>query len=119
MANDERQELLELEKDRLLTEEDGLTGDIDEAEEQIAALETKRVKLEEEREQAGARAEESARMFKEKSAGSEGIRVRLAQLEERRSSLEREWKASTEEQRQLKSQLDRLLEEAARQAEKK
>ncbi len=115
----QRQELLHLEKDRFLTEQDGMTGEIEQAEEQIAGLEAKRQELEKDREQAAVRAEESARMLKERSAGSEGIRVLLAQLEERRSSLQREWKAAAEEQRQLKNQLARLLEEAARQAEKK
>lgn len=115
----QRQEVLELEQDRFRTEQDGLSAEIRQAEEQIAGLEARRVELEKEREHAGAGAEQAAHVLKEKSGGSEELRIRLAQLEERRSSLEREWRASDEEQRQITNQLSRLMEEVTRQAEKK
>jgi chromosome segregation protein len=121
VSNAERKlEVLNLERERLEKEREGLSADVAKAEEAISLLERKRVDIEKEREEVNLRVEELRVFALEKSQQTGQLQVRVAQLEERSHSLERECRASLESLKQHETRLAALAADIERnQAEEK
>jgi chromosome segregation protein len=112
VSNDERKlEVLSLERERLANEQEGLSIDIVKAEEAISLLESKRVDIETEREEVNCAVEELSLFALEKSQQTGQLQVRVAQLEERSHSLERECRTSLDSLRQHEARLTALAAE--------
>ncbi len=115
-ASERRHAVLVLEEERLQKEQRGLADQLTRAEETIALLEKKRGDLETDREETTQSTEQLARVVQEKSAHSGEMRVKVAQLQERGRSLERERASVDESIRQIDRQISDLKEESARNA---
>jgi chromosome segregation protein len=121
VSNAERKlEVLNLEEERLAKEREGLSVDVAKAEEAISLMERKRVGIEKEREEMNLRVEELRLFAHEKSQQTGQLQVRVAQLEERSHSLERECRTASESLKQHEARLAALAADiAGNQAEEK
>jgi chromosome segregation protein len=112
VSNAERKlEVLSLERESLANEQEGLSIDLFRAEEAISLLERKRVDIETEREQLNRTVEELSLFALEKAQQTGQLQVRVAQLEERSHSLERECHTSLDSLRQHEARLTALAAE--------
>ena len=112
VSNAERKlEVLILERERLANEQEGLSIDLVKAEEAISLLERKRVDIETEREEVNRAVEELSLFALEKSQQTGQLQVRVAQLEERSYSLERECRTSLDSLKQHEARLTALAAE--------
>jgi len=112
VSNAERKlEVLSLERERLTNEQEGLLIDLVKAEEAISRLEHKRVDIETEREEVNRTVEELSIFALEKSQQTGQLQVRVAQLEERSHSLERECRTSLDSLKQHEARLTALAAE--------
>ena len=112
VSNAERKlEVLSLERERLANEQEGLSIDLVKAEEAISLLERKRVDIETEREEVNRAVEELSLFALEKSQQTGQLQVRVAQLEERSHSLERECRTSLDSLKQHEARLTALAAE--------
>ncbi len=112
VSNAERKlEVLSLERESLANEQEGLSIDLLKAEEAISLLERKRVDIETEREELNRTVEELSLFALEKSQQTGQLQVRVAQLEERSHSLERECHTSLDSLRQHEARLTALAAE--------
>ncbi len=109
-----RLEVLGLESKRVQKEAEGLCARIADCEKKLADLMEKKEKREKERNDIQAAVEELSTLVREKSQQTSGLRVRLAHLEERNRSLERELRSSTDAVKQLAAHLGSMVEEAKR-----
>lgn len=109
-----RLEVLGLESQRVQKEAEGLAGRIQETEKKLATLVEKKERLEKERSDLQVAAEELSVTVKERSQKTDKLRVRLAHLEERNRSLDRECRAASDAANQLERQLTRVIDEAQR-----
>jgi chromosome segregation protein len=109
-----RLQVLRLEQDRLQNELERMSGDRAKAADAVERLETQRVEIEKERELLAERVEEltGAASHHSKLAGE--MRVKLAQLEERGRSLDREHKASGDNLAQHERRIASLTDEMTR-----
>jgi chromosome segregation ATPase len=115
VSNAERKlDVLSLERDRLAKEQEGLSIDLVKAEEGISLLECKRVDIETEREEVNRAVEELSLFALEKSQQTGQLQVRVAQLEERSHSLERECRTSLDSLKQHEARLAALAAEIER-----
>jgi len=115
IANSERRnQVLRLEQDRLKKEQNGIVADREKTAEAIERLEHRRIEMEKERELVGGNLEELARNAGLSSKATSEMRVKLAQLEERGRSLEREYKGSLDAIVQHESRISGLDQELAR-----
>ena len=112
VSNAERKlEVLSLERERLANEQEGLSFDLVKAEEAISLLERKRVDIETEREEVNRAVEKLSLFALEKSQQTGQLQVRVAQLEERSHSLERECRTSLDSLKQHEARLSALAAE--------
>ena len=109
-----RLEVLGLESQRVQKEAEGLSGLIEDTEKKLVSLAEKKEELEQERSDLQNGVEELGAQVKEKSRQTDGLRVRLAHLEERNRSLDRECRASSDAVKQLDRQLGSVAEETLR-----
>jgi len=115
IANAERKlEVLNLERERLTKERESLSVDLLKSEETISILERKRVYIEEKRKDVNLEVEQLSVLSVEKSQRTSQLQVKLAQLEERSHSLERECRTSLESLKQHEARLAALTTEIAR-----
>jgi chromosome segregation protein len=115
IANSKRRlQVLRLEKERLQKEQEKISGDRSKAATTVERLETRRSQMEKEREQAGERVEQLTREAGIHSKVTGEMRVKLAQLEERGRSLEREYKASSDNITRHEKSISGLTDETAR-----
>ncbi len=114
-ANAERKlEVLNLERARGTKERKDLSIDLAEAEEAIGLLEGRRVCIQQEREDVSRKVEASSRLASEKSQFTNQLRVRVAQMDERSRSLDRECGTSRESLKQHQARLAALSAEIER-----
>lgn len=112
VSNAERKlEVLSLERERLANEQEGLSIDLVKAEEAISLLERERVDIETEREEVNRAVEKLSLFALEKSQQTGQLQVRVAQLEERSHSLERECRTSLDSLKQHEARLSALATE--------
>jgi len=109
-----RLEVLTLERERLQQDQQRISTDAQGAQGSGAVLEAQRIELERERDEASRELERLTTMVRDNSRRTEGIRVRLAQLEERGRSLERELSAILGTIRHCERRIADVADEAAR-----
>lgn len=118
IANSERRiQVLGLERDRMKKEGAEISRDWTSVAEAIESLEARRTELEAAREQVNVRIEELTGTANLQSKLAGEMRVKLAQLEERGRSLEREYKTASETLAQHEARIANLGREAARNAQ--
>jgi len=109
-----RLEVLGLESQRVQKEGEGISRRVSDCDKRLAALADSREDLEQERSRIQESVGELSSLVKEKSQQTEGLRVRVAHLEERNRSLEREFRSSADELKLLEKQLGSVMEETQR-----
>jgi len=114
-----RLEVLSLETERFSKELDGITGMIEQTLQSITLLEAKLKEMERENDEAALKVEELTASIQQKSGQTGEIRVRLAQLEERDLSLERECRSAREAVAQMEGQISVLVKEIEQKAAEK
>ena len=112
-----RLEVLDLEQERLSKENDGLAGDLQQCNDVASTLESRRQELDEEKQKGQLTTEQLELALREKSRVAEETRVRLAQLEERGHSLERECRSSRDSLDDCEKQITELMAELSRNKE--
>lgn len=115
-SSQRRAQVLRLEAGRLTAEREELAAEIETVAVAVAALEEKRRLLEEEKEESARQVEELASTVQAESARTGELRVREAQLVERKRSLDREYRSAVEVTVQLEKRLMHLSQDAARSA---
>lgn len=112
-----RLQVLNLETETLAQERQGVEEDTARYEAKVSALEKQRIELETQKEEAIRKADELHAAAREKSRSTGELRVKLAQLEERNRSLDREYHSLSETLQQHESRLTSLIREISRAAE--
>jgi len=107
-----RLRVMDLERERLNKEQEAIAVDLKRSEEGLSLLERQRADLEQEKSQTSDRLEELNGIVREKSGNTGEIRVKLAQMEERGRSLERELNSTRENVAQLEKRLSDLTRDA-------
>jgi chromosome segregation protein len=107
-SGEKRVKVLDLEKERLDKERDGLTQRIGETDEQITHLEGEHADAETKLATAREEAEQFRSSVKDKTERSEELKVELGRLEERTSALKRERRTAEEELHGLEEHLTAL-----------
>ncbi|MBI4966126.1 MAG: chromosome segregation protein SMC [Desulfomonile tiedjei] len=113
-AAERRLEVMNLEKERLHGEAATIAEDVSKAESAIGSLELKRQELETERESTILRIDALNEEARARSEKTEGIKISVAQLEERARSLDKELQSLAEIIRQHEKQIGALIDEMAR-----
>lgn len=116
-----RLHVMDLERERLAKEQDGIAADFTRSEEGLSLLEKQRSELELEKGRTSAGLEELNSIVQDKSSQTGEMRVKLAQMEERGRSMERELNNTRDNLAQLEkrhSDLTREADESAREEER-
>ncbi len=103
-----RTDILQLESENLQKEKLGLDDETLKSESKITVLETKRQALEKQKEESARKVEELHATARENSRSTGELRVKLAQLEERNRSIDREFQAVSETVVQYESRITAL-----------
>ncbi|MBI5251014.1 MAG: chromosome segregation protein SMC, partial [Desulfomonile tiedjei] len=103
-----RQSVLSLEIEALTKERQGLEDQFKNTEAKASDIESRRLDLERQKEEASRKAEELHAVAREKSRSTGELRVRLAQFEERKRSLDREFQSLTETLQQYAARVSGL-----------